>query len=142
MTTHTNSGTHPCGKRMNFTLLPDPIINLPQRGTGLDHSNLVLDVDSDCGKFEQVDEDKGFFRDIGDALVIVTTAPGLDMNVDVPWTCDASKGVTMMDGFRVEEVLKRALRMWFWRTVGKEGLVWAKTMLESWVEEFVCCVRH
>ena len=26
--------------------------------------------------------------------------------------------------------------------MGKEGLVWAKTMLESWVEELVRCVRQ
>ena len=26
--------------------------------------------------------------------------------------------------------------------MGKEGLIWAKTMLESGVEDFVCCVRQ
>ncbi|RDX62184.1 hypothetical protein CR513_59507, partial [Mucuna pruriens] len=63
MATNTNSGTHPCGEAINFTLFPDPIINLPQRCACLDHGNLVFDVD-------------------GDTLVIMTTASDFDLDVD------------------------------------------------------------
>lgn len=82
MATHTNSGTHPSREAMNFTLLPDSIINFTKRGTSLDHGNLVFYVDGDCAKVEHVEDDEGFIGDVGDTLVIMSSASDFELNVD------------------------------------------------------------
>ena len=111
MATSNNSGTHSFREAMNFTLLPDPIINLVQCDSSLDHCNLIFDVDGDFSKLEHVEDDKGFLGDLGDTLVIMATALDSDSKFGgfgadySALHVDSSRGVTTSTGFGISGVL-------------------------------------
>ncbi|KAF7842376.1 hypothetical protein G2W53_004674 [Senna tora] len=111
-------------------LFSQSIIKLPERRAGLNHGNLVFDIDNDVPEVEHVQDNEGSVNTgggVGDAFVVVASASDSEPEVSrlfaqitEDWTWEGSKGVSMSEGFGVEEVLKRALRM-HWRNEEYSG---------------------
>lgn len=96
-----NSG----GEAEDSALLPNSVVQLAERGAGVDPDGLVGDVDGDGAELEHVEDDEGGVVDVGNAGVVVAAAADLELEAEGLGADDGGLDVGLVGGGDDEEGL-------------------------------------
>ena len=66
---------------MDFTLLPDFIVNFSESSSGGDPGGVIGDVDGDVADVRHVEDEKRFVGDVRETVVVVPAASDLEDEV-------------------------------------------------------------